>query len=182
MHISPSPESRGGFFSGMRHRGVLWIYGQLRSFLSYLSNILRRMNLEVMTASHAAEALEMSRVTVPDVVTMDMMLPDMDGLAALRAFRNDEELADLPIIMISSYRDKTREWEAFRLGCVDVLDKPIDLQRLHRAIQNCDLFPYGRRRFKRAPFEIIVNLHYRGRCCLASSETISAQGIFLRMH
>lgn len=152
-----------------------------KPFLMYLSILLNRMNLEVLPVSNATEALEISRVTRPHLITMDMMMPEMDGLEALHEIRNDNELSDLPVIMISSYQDKNRQWEALSLGCIDVLDKPVDLRRLHKAIQRCDLYSGGRRRYLRAPFEKTVGLHYQGKRREVESVTLSERGIFLHM-
>jgi CheY-like chemotaxis protein len=165
----------------MEVRPIAVVVDGSKPFLMYLSILLNRMNLEVLPVNNAAEAIEISRVTRPHLITMDMVLPDMDGLEALRTIRADEELADLPVIMISSYQDKNRHWEALSLGCIDVLDKPVDLRRLHKAIQRCDLYPGGRRRYLRAPFEEIVGLHYQGKRHDAESVTLSERGILLRM-
>jgi len=146
----------------------------------YLSILLDRMNLEVLPVQSAAEALDIARVTRPHLITMDMMLPDMDGLEALRTIRADAALADLSVIMISSYQDKHRQWEALSLDCIDVLDKPVDLRRLHKAVQRCDLYSGGRRRYLRAPYEKSVGLHHQGKLHEVSSVTLSERGIFLR--
>lgn len=166
----------------MERRPIAVLVDDSKPFLMYLSILLTRMNLEVLPVSNARDALEISRVTRPHLITMDMMMPDMDGLEALRAIRDDEELADLPVIMISSYQDKHRQWEALSLGCIDVLDKPVDLRRLHKAIQRCDLYAGGRRRYLRAPFEATVALYHQGRRHDVPSLTLSERGIFLRMH
>ena len=136
----------------METRPIAVVVDDSKPFLMYLSILLNRMNLEVLPVSNTAEAIELSRVTRPSLITMDMMMPDMDGLEALHVIRGDSELADLPVIMISSYQNKNEQWEALSLGCVDVLDKPVDLRRLHKAIQRCDLYSGGRRRYLRAPF------------------------------
>lgn len=165
----------------MEARPIAVVVDDSKPFRMYLSILLNRMNLEVLPVSNAAEAIEISRVTCPHLITMDMVMPDMDGLEALRTIRADEELADLPVIMISSYQDKNKQWEALSLGCIDVLDKPVDLRRLHKAIQRCDLYPGGRRRYLRASFEETVGLHHQGKRHDVDSVTLSERGIFLRM-
>lgn len=165
----------------MDERPIAVVVDDSKPFLKYLSILLNRMNLEVLPVNNTAEALEILRVTRPHLITMDMVMPEMDGLEALRIIRDDEELADLPVIMISSYQDKHRQWEALSLGCIDVLDKPVDLRRLHKAIQRCGLYPDGRRRYLRAPFEKTVDLHHQGKLHEVSSVTLSERGIFLRM-
>lgn len=165
----------------MDARPIAVVVDDSKPFLMYLSILLNRMNLEVLPVNNATEALEISRVTRPHLITMDMVMPDMDGLQALHAIRNDDDLSDLPVIMISSYQDKNRQWEALSLGCIDVLDKPVDLRRLHKAIQRCDLYSGGRRRYLRAPFERTVVLHHQGSSREVSSVTLSERGIFLHM-
>ena len=151
------------------------------AFLMYLSILLNRMNLEVLPVDSAAEALELARVTRPKVMTLDMVMPEMDGLDALRKIREDKDLESLPVIMISSYQDKNRHWEAMSMGCIDVLDKPFDLQRLHVALQRCDLYPGGRRRYLRAPFHQAVVLQCNDKTFHLNSVTLSERGIFVRM-
>ena len=165
----------------MEARPIAIVVDDSKPFLMYLSILLNRMNLEVLPVNNAAEAIEISRVTRPSLITMDMMMSDMDGLEALHAIRGDSELADLPVIMISSYQNKNKQWEALSLGCIDVLDKPVDLRRLHKAIQRCDLYSGGRRRYLRAPFEETVGLHHQGKLYTVSSVTLSERGIFLCM-
>ncbi len=165
----------------MEVRPIAIIVDDSKPFLMYLSILLDRMNLEVLPVNNATEAIELCRITRPSLMTMDMMMPDMDGLDALHAIRNDQELADLPVIMISSYQDKHKQWEALSLGCIDVLDKPVDLRRLHKAIQRCDLYTGGRRRYLRAPFAETVGLHHQGKLHAVSSVTLSERGIFLSM-
>lgn len=165
----------------MEARPIVIVVDGSKPFLKYLEILLKRMNLEVLPVHNAAEAIEISRVTLPNLITMDMMLPDMDGLEALHTIRADKELTDLPVIMISSYQDKHKQWEALSLGCIDVLDKPVDLRRLHKAVQRCDLYPGGRRRYLRTPFEKKVGLHYQDKRFEVSSVTLSERGIFVHV-
>jgi len=165
----------------MGERPIAVVVDESKPFLTYLTKLLNRMNLEVLPVNSAREALELARVTRPHLVTMDMVMPDMDGLEALRAIRADEELADLPVIMISSFQEKRWQWEALSLGCIDVLEKPVDLRRLHKAIQRCNLYPGGRRRYLRAPFDKTIGLHHDGRHIEVSSSNLSERGIFLHL-
>lgn len=165
----------------METRPVAVIVDDSKPFLMYLSILLSRMNLEVLTVHSAAEAIEIARVARPHLITMDMVMSEMDGLQALHAIRADKDLADLPVIMISSYQDKNRQWEALSLGCIDVLDKPVDLRRLHKAIQRCDLYSGGRRRYLRVAFEQAVVLRYQKKVYNVPSATLSERGIFLLM-
>lgn len=153
-----------------------------KPFLMYLSVLLNRMNLEVLPVNSAPEALELARVTKPDIMIMDMSRSGMDGLEALREIRQDKLLADLPVILISSYADKSRQWEAMSLGCVDVLDKPIELRRLHKAIQNCNLYPGGPRRYMRVAFDADVVFQSADLTSKVKGVSLSERGIFVLTH
>lgn len=166
----------------MGSRPIAVVVDDSKPFLMYLSVLLNRMNLEVLPVNNAVEAMEIARVTKPHFMTMDLMMPGMDGLEALRIMREEEELAEMPVIMISSFQDKNQQWQALSLGCVDVLEKPVELRRLHKAIQQCDLYASGRRRYLRAPFEKPVGLYCKGQCHYVSSVTLSERGIFLHMN
>lgn len=165
----------------MDARPIAVVVDDSKPFLLYLSILLNRMNLEVLPVNNAEEALEVCRVTRPHLMTMDMVMPDMDGLEALRLLRADDDLADLPVIMISSYQNKNSQWEALSLGCIDVLDKPVELRRLHKAIQRCDLYPNGRRRYLRVDYARALGLYYQGKAYKTESVTLSERGIFVRM-
>jgi CheY-like chemotaxis protein len=165
----------------MEARPIAVVVDDSKHFRLYLTDILSRLNFEVLPVDNATDALEICRMTRPHIVTMDIVMPGMDGLEALRAIRDDEELADLPVIMISSYRDKNRQWQALSLGCIDILDKPVDLHRLHKTIQRCDLYPGARRRYLRAPFEKKVVLHFQGTRYEVPVATLSERGIFVHL-
>ncbi len=64
----------------MDAKPIAVIVDDSKPFLMYLSILLNRMNLEVLPVNNAAEALEIARVTRPHLITMDMMMPEMDGL------------------------------------------------------------------------------------------------------
>ena len=92
----------------MEARPIAIVVDNSKPFLMYLSILLNRMNLEVLPVNNAAEAIEISRVTRPSLITMDMMMPDMDGLETMHVICGDSELADLSVIMISSCQNKNK--------------------------------------------------------------------------
>ena len=132
-----------------------------------------------MPVSSAEEALELARVTRPHLMTLDMVMPNMDGIETIRQIRSDDDLADLPVIMISSYQDQEQISAARNMGCIDVLDKPINLRALHAALQSCDLHQGGRRIYLRAHFEKSVGLVVNDDIRTLKSVTLSERGIYV---
>jgi len=62
----------------------------------------------------------------PDLILMDIMMPDMDGIESLRVIRSREETRTIPVIMITTKSEQSRIDACFQLGCNDYLNKPID--------------------------------------------------------
>lgn len=93
----------------------------------------------IISAASGPEGLHLAREKRPQVITLDVMMPGMDGWAVLSALKADPELADIPVIMLTMLDNKNL---GFALGASDYLTKPIDrgrllslLNRYHRAAQ-----------------------------------------------
>ncbi|PLX81702.1 MAG: hypothetical protein C0614_06495 [Desulfuromonas sp.] len=176
--IFPPTESGPDHSSAILKRPSAIVVDDSRSFLKYITVLFNRLNIESLPVINPLEAIELARVACPNLLCLDLMLSGQNGIEILRQVRADDELADLPVLIVSGNQDKTLHWEALSLGCVDILDKPIDLRRLHTALQRCNLFG-GKRRYLRAPFdrqvEIICNEHSQ----FLQSLTISERGIFV---
>ena len=69
----------------------------------------------------------MARQLRPDAITLDVMMPGMDGWAVLAALKSDPDLADIPVVMVTIVDDKRL---GYSLGASDYLTKPIDRSRL----------------------------------------------------
>jgi CheY-like chemotaxis protein len=92
-----------------------------------MSHFLIQEGFQVVTAANGEEGLHIARLLTPDVITLDVMMPRMDGWAVLVALQETPELADTPIIMTTIVDDKNM---GFALGATDYIIKPIDRNRL----------------------------------------------------
>lgn len=87
---------------------------------------LRKHRLEVMAASNGPEALALLKTHVPDLVLLDINMPDMDGYQVCRAIRADDRTRRIPVVMLSGkdgFFDKVRGRMA---GAVDYITKPFE--------------------------------------------------------
>jgi len=98
-----------------------------------LAQLGERMGHTVATAPTAEEGLKLAREQAPDVLVLDVRLPGMDGLRAMRAFH--ELLGPVPVIVITAYGELQTAVEAIRGGAFDYLTKPFELAVAQRAIQ-----------------------------------------------
>jgi two-component system chemotaxis response regulator CheB len=95
----------------------------------------------VGTASNGAEAIQKASELKPDLVIMDIVMPDIDGLAALRMLQAKQP--EVRVAMLSSVGGMaSKAEEAFRLGAVQVLGKPVDDEILDALLtQECERLP-----------------------------------------
>ena len=80
----------------------------------------------------AREGLRLARQIHPVAITLDVMMPEMDGWSVLRALKADATLRDIPVIMLTMVDDPER---GFALGAADYATKPVDRQRLSRILR-----------------------------------------------
>jgi signal transduction histidine kinase/DNA-binding response OmpR family regulator len=92
-----------------------------------MKRFLRREGFRVETALGGKEGLRRARELRPDAITLDVMMPDLDGWSVLSELKADNELADIPVIMLSMIDDRNM---GFALGASDYLTKPINRERL----------------------------------------------------
>jgi two-component system, NtrC family, sensor kinase len=96
-----------------------------------ISDHLKAEGYSVVTASGGMEGLKRAKELRPTVITLDVMMPDLDGWSVLTALRQDPELAEIPVIMVTIVDEQRR---GASLGAAGYLTKPIDRERLHRLI------------------------------------------------
>jgi two-component system phosphate regulon response regulator PhoB len=112
---------------------------------------LKREGFEVLTASDGSEALRLARTQLPDLVVLDLMLPEIDGLAVCKALRSQPETAGLPVIMLTAKAAEIDRVLGLELGADDYVTKPFSLRELVLRIRNL----LGRRRPADSPSETI---------------------------
>jgi signal transduction histidine kinase/CheY-like chemotaxis protein len=88
---------------------------------------LKREGFSVATADGGKEGLRLARELHPAAVTLDVMMPDLDGWTVLAAIKGDPELADLPVVLMTIVDEKNR---GYALGATDFLVKPVNPERL----------------------------------------------------
>jgi signal transduction histidine kinase/DNA-binding response OmpR family regulator/HAMP domain-containing protein len=93
---------------------------------------LAREGYRVVYASSGAEAIEMARQERPDAITLDIMMPQVDGWSVLRSLKADPELAPIPVVLVSLTADRGL---GFALGAAAVLTKPVDRAELAAALR-----------------------------------------------
>lgn len=90
---------------------------------------------QAILANSGAEALSLATEHSPDLVLTDMSLPDMDGLALIQRFMQEQGLKDIPIVMLSASPELDASHLALAAGAREFMAKPVRLQALQQVIQ-----------------------------------------------
>jgi DNA-binding response OmpR family regulator len=93
--------------------------------LEFLRTFFENLGHEVILCDKAKEGVKQVVVNIPDLVLLDIMMPDKDGLTILKEIKELDKEA--PVVMITAYKDADRVIEAFRLGALDCLLKPFNV-------------------------------------------------------
>lgn len=98
--------------------------------LDMLQRRLARAGFDVVAARTGVGIVERVRQEKPDLVLMDLGLPDVDGFAATAALRAEPDLKALPIVALTAHALTTDRERALAVGCDDFATKPVELQGL----------------------------------------------------
>ena len=115
----------------LQGRRVLVIDDELDS-RTLLTHTITECGCQVITASSGAQGLQMAREFRPDLITLDLMMPSMDGWQVVRAIKADPQLAHIPVVVVSVVGNENC---GHIFGAVDVLQKPVAREELLAALQ-----------------------------------------------
>jgi diguanylate cyclase (GGDEF)-like protein len=108
----------------MSNRAVILVVDDEVSNIELLSAALED-EYEICFATSGAEALELARSVLPDLILLDVIMPGMDGYAVCLKIKADPLLADVPVIFTTALGDQEAEVKGLELGAVDYVAKPI---------------------------------------------------------
>jgi two-component system cell cycle response regulator DivK len=96
-----------------------------------LARRLVRMGYVVITAVNGREAVESARSEPPNLILMDMCMPEMDGIEATKQLKADERTAHIPIVALTALNTAVDVRRAIQAGCDSYETKPVNLTRLN---------------------------------------------------
>jgi PleD family two-component response regulator len=101
-----------------------------------LNAYFRVQGYEAITANWGEEAVRVSNSSQPDLVILDIRLPDIDGYEVARRLRDNRRTADIPIIFLTEKRERADRLKGLQLGVDDYITKPFDIQELRLRVRN----------------------------------------------
>ena len=102
--------------------------------VAVISLALQQQGYKVVTAGNGEDAVRVAEQTQPNLILMDINLPELDGLAATRRIRDNEPLREVPVVVVTAFGTEGFQRAAYDAGASGYLTKPIDLDRMLQLI------------------------------------------------
>ena len=119
-----------------------------RETADMLKTYFERQGYHIMWASWGADALRLTQEAQPDLIVLDIRLPDIDGYEVCRQLRAQRRTEKVPIIFLTERRERIERLSGLELGAVDYITKPFDIQELRLRVRNA---------LKRSRFETLLD-------------------------
>ena len=132
----------------MAERACILIVEDESDTADMLAAYFESQGFQVMQAAWGQDALQMSSQTIPDLILLDIRLPDIDGYEVCRQLRQQRRTQDTPIIFLTERRERMDRLQGLELGAVDFITKPFDIQELRLRVRNA---------LRRANFETLTD-------------------------
>ena len=116
-------------------KGKILVIEDNEQNLYLIRYILEDCDYEVFSASDGKEGIELAASLLPDLILLDIQLPVMDGYAVARHLRENPDLADTPIVAVTSYAMPGDREKAMEAGCSGYIEKPIDPDTFDKQVE-----------------------------------------------
>ncbi|MEO0699476.1 MAG: response regulator, partial [Pseudomonadota bacterium] len=116
-------------------RGQILLVDDIAANRAVVSRRLQMLGHEVTCVDNGRKALQIIAANPPDIVLLDYMMPEMNGLEVLRVIRSEEATLELPVIMVTARAESDATVEALEAGADDYVTKPIDYDVLNARIE-----------------------------------------------
>ncbi|MFW6138955.1 MAG: response regulator [Spirochaetota bacterium] len=100
-----------------------------------VSVILKKAGFSVIEADTAEQGIEIARSRMPDLIIMDIFLPSMSGLEAVKILKSDTSTKHIPVIALTARAIKSELEQAIQAGCTGHITKPINKKKFLKEIQ-----------------------------------------------
>ncbi len=123
-----------------RTKPLIMVVDDLESHLKAIGNTLLNSGFEVALAFNGKRAIEIAKNSIPDLILLDIVMPEVDGYEVCRQLKENEKTAHIPIIFLTSQKDSEFIVKGFQLGAVDYIVKPANKEEtLARVNTHLDL-------------------------------------------
>ena len=103
--------------------------------MKLFNDLLEAQNYETLQTSNGLEALDLARAHRPDLILMDIQLPEVSGLEVTKWLKEDENLRDIPVIAVTAFAMKGDEERIRQGGCEAYISKPISVAKFLETVR-----------------------------------------------
>ncbi len=133
--LAGAPERRARERPGEQRKLHILVIDDSATIVALLRRMLRQNGYDTSEAGDAEQGIAQATASPPDLIFLDIVLPGMNGFAALRHLRRDPTTREIPIIMISGNEQATEEFYLYRIGADDFMKKPFARAEVFARIQ-----------------------------------------------
>jgi signal transduction histidine kinase len=112
------------------YKGTLLVVDDLPENIKVLLEFLSRANFRILMAQNGSQGIEMAQSGLPDLILLDIMMPDMSGFEVCQVLKSQPLTQDIPIIFITALTDTTNKIKGFKLGGADYITKPFQQEEV----------------------------------------------------
>lgn len=104
--------------------------------MKLFNDLLESRGYNVIQTRNGMEALDLARAHMPDLILMDIQLPEVSGLVVTKWLKDDEQLAHIPVVAVTAFAMKGDEERILQGGCEGYISKPISVSHFLETIAN----------------------------------------------
>ncbi|MFV2082091.1 MAG: response regulator [bacterium] len=149
-------------------------------FLSMEQSFLARDSFDIYTAKSGPEALDIARSVIPDLILLDLFMPEMNGEQVCAELKKDPKTMDIPILIVTGRRSDEALKRCAESGCDGFIYKPILRESLLAAVE--EVLVIAQRKFIRAPTELECTVTSGDMTMQTTIHNISEGGVFIAMN
>lgn len=153
------------------------IVDDVKFFIELQKSFLKRTNCHILTAANGKEALQIIKDEHPDLVLMDLYMPEMNGDECCKLVKSDPELKMIPLIMVTKAGEEDEKAKCLLAGCDEFVTKPINRLDLLGKVRN--FLDVLIREHVRAPIDSEVAFTSEGEEYSSAMHDISEGGMFI---
>ncbi|MEZ2304148.1 MAG: response regulator [Microcoleus sp.] len=160
-------------------KGNILIVDDLPENLHFLTELLTKHGYKVRCVTNGTMALRTVRNHPPDAILLDIKMPDMDGYQVCESLKSDEKTSEIPIIFLSALDQVFDKVKAFKVGGVDYISKPFQLEEVLVRLETQVTIGHQKRQLKEAieRHQQTAEIAYQSRSLLANLLNSSLDGI-----
>jgi CheY-like chemotaxis protein len=122
---------------GDEHQKTIMVVDDYEDMRRITHLALEHDGYRVVEAANGEEAVELAQAEMPDLIIMDLSMPNLDGFEAIHRIRRLLGLRDVNVIAFSAHTAREVREDALAAGCCEFLQKPVNLEVLKAAVERC---------------------------------------------